>query len=295
MNLNYNGRTEELPSDPDFVAIDFETANYDAASACAIGLAFVKNGEVVANPAWLIRPPSLYFEPDFIKIHGITVDDVKDRPEFIDLWPKLMPYLHKQIVIAHNAKFDINVLMRMLDYYCLPYPTFDFTCTKVLSQKVWPSWRRYNLAALAERHGITFNHHNAGEDARVCAAIALLAQRAKLVDNLGELNKLFNLSYGYLYSGGCYPIKETIPNTEAISFGSWDTAVHSKSDQLKRQQRGKEITDGEVDFETKTGKVNGYDVTLNSCTCHDFSRRHLPCKHMYNLYFSLANKAVGDN
>lgn len=31
------------------------------------------------------------------------------------------------------------------------------------------------------------------------------------------------------------------------------------------------------------GRDGVYDVTLNSCTCHDFEARQLPCKHIYKL------------
>jgi DNA polymerase III epsilon subunit-like protein len=34
----------------DFVAIDFETANWDRDSVCEIGLAIVKGGTIVYNP-----------------------------------------------------------------------------------------------------------------------------------------------------------------------------------------------------------------------------------------------------
>lgn len=43
--------------------------------------------------------------------------------------------------------------------------------------------------------------------------------------------------------------------------------------------------------EEQTAKIVGsdgtYDVTLNSCTCHDFQMRQLPCKHIYKLAFEL--------
>ena len=42
----------------DFTAIDFETANSSGASACAVGLARVRGGRVVATAAWLIKPPA---------------------------------------------------------------------------------------------------------------------------------------------------------------------------------------------------------------------------------------------
>jgi DNA polymerase-3 subunit epsilon len=40
----------------DFTAIDFETANSSSASACAVGLARVRDGRVVETAGWLIKP-----------------------------------------------------------------------------------------------------------------------------------------------------------------------------------------------------------------------------------------------
>ena len=62
----------------DFTAIDFETANSSSASACAVGLARVRDGRVVASQGWLIQPPpghDRFFELN-IGIHGIRPEDV---------------------------------------------------------------------------------------------------------------------------------------------------------------------------------------------------------------------------
>ena len=44
-------------ADPVYVALDFETADYQPDSACAVGLAKVRGGEVVDTLYSLIRPP----------------------------------------------------------------------------------------------------------------------------------------------------------------------------------------------------------------------------------------------
>ena len=43
---------------PDFVAIDFETANTSADSACSVGLVKVVSGAIVETAVHLIRPPT---------------------------------------------------------------------------------------------------------------------------------------------------------------------------------------------------------------------------------------------
>lgn len=44
-----------------FVAIDFETANFTKSSICSIGIVIVKNGEVVDNFYSLVRPTPNYY------------------------------------------------------------------------------------------------------------------------------------------------------------------------------------------------------------------------------------------
>ena len=74
-----------------FVAIDFETANYQPDSACAVGLVKVVGGEIVDQAVHLIRPPTKQFV--FTYIHGLTWKDVAKSDDFGTLWPKLEPLL----------------------------------------------------------------------------------------------------------------------------------------------------------------------------------------------------------
>jgi len=67
-------------------------------------------------------------------------------------------------------------------------------------------------------------------------------------------------------------------------------SIHNEADQIKRQRSAldKKLTPIEVDKEGKTCRIKGsgklaYEVTLDECSCGDFFRRRLPCKHMYRL------------
>jgi len=63
--------------------------------------------------------------------------------------------------------------------------------------------------------------------------------------------------------------------------------LHLEKDQLKRQKSALSLQMTSVDETSKTGVIKNYSVTLDSCTCIDFSRRHKPCKHMYRLAMDL--------
>ena len=90
----------------DFIAIDFETANDSRISAVSIGVVPVCDGKIKDNKCkhYFIRPPENNFKELHTQIHGITWDDVKDEPDFKELWDaSLSSILNKQLIICHNA------------------------------------------------------------------------------------------------------------------------------------------------------------------------------------------------
>ncbi|MDR0597954.1 MAG: hypothetical protein LBG14_05545, partial [Treponema sp.] len=98
-----------------FVAIDFETAQYAADSACSVGLVQFRNGAAQDSYYSLIRPPILYIRPEFTDIHGIKVEDVRDAPVFADIWDTaILPFIGDMPLAAHNASFDMGVLRAVL-------------------------------------------------------------------------------------------------------------------------------------------------------------------------------------
>jgi DNA polymerase III, epsilon subunit and related 3''-5'' exonucleases len=176
-----------------YVAIDFETANRSRASACSLAAVTVENGRIVKSAYSLIRPPVLQFDYWNTRIHGLTAQDVADKPTFAELWPRIKPHLDNKVVVAHNAVFDIGVLRSMLDEYGLAYPQFRYACTVEIARRVWTDVVNYKLSTLANRFAIEFEHHNALHDARTCAMIALSAQatvKAKSFKDLAEKLKV---------------------------------------------------------------------------------------------------------
>jgi len=189
-----------------FAAIDFETANSDRASACALGIVLVENLKIVGKKYWLIKPHELYFDPFNVSIHGITEDDVRDKPEFNELWPEIRQYLDKNLVIAHNASFDISVLRHVLDHYEIEYPEFFYSCTWYISKKIWLGLNSYCLDNIANHLSIDFLHHNAEEDAKACSLIAIKACNYHNVKSFEELINLIQLKNGYLRANEYNPV-----------------------------------------------------------------------------------------
>jgi DNA polymerase-3 subunit epsilon len=164
---------------PTFVAIDFETADYGADSACSVGLVRCEEGRIVKREVRLIRPP----RPGvvFTYIHGITWPQVKDCPPFSVVWSELEGLLDgAEFIAAHNASFDRGVLAACCAAARLPMPAQKFVCTVALARRVW-NIRPTKLPNVCARLDIELNHHEALSDAEACAEIVLAAHEAGAV------------------------------------------------------------------------------------------------------------------
>lgn len=156
-----------FPKLMDFVAIDFETAFHDS-HPCQIGMAVVKNGEIIKVINKLIRPVGNRYMSSTISVHHITPEMTENQPEFPEVWNEIKDYFDWAVVVAHNARFDMKVLQGALDDYCLPYPMISgYICTCDLND-------REGLELACARYGIKLrNHHDGADDAINCANLYL--------------------------------------------------------------------------------------------------------------------------
>ena len=155
-----------------FIAVDFETAMYSPNSAVSIGMAKYHDYCLVDTFYSLIRPPKMYIRPDFTAIHGLTVDDVIDAPDFGCLWENgIGAFIEKLPLAAHNAPFDMGVLRATLEHYSIAPPKNKFFCSLALARKTWPQFPSRSLSNLAKHFCIEYEAHNALADAQVCGKI----------------------------------------------------------------------------------------------------------------------------
>jgi DNA polymerase-3 subunit epsilon len=158
-----------------FTAIDFETANGFRGSACAIGAAKIRDGQLVATHYSLLQPPAGFdrFDPRNVAIHGITPDDVTSAPAFAEHFDDLAAFIGDDVMVAHNAGFDMGVIESGLEVSNRPIPHMEFACTLTLSRKNYRLASHALPSAAAEAGYVLRNHHNALEDAKAAAAIVV--------------------------------------------------------------------------------------------------------------------------
>ena len=165
-------------ADLNFTAIDFETANEQRASACAVGVVRVRGGRIVESFETLLRPREVRVDWGNFRVHGIAAERLHDAPTLADVWPQLLPYLHQQPVVAHNSAFDVSVLEYSCRDFGVPIPAFHALCSVKLARVAWPHLERHKLDHVAAHFGIPLDHHDALSDARACAEITVRAFRS---------------------------------------------------------------------------------------------------------------------
>lgn len=196
----------------DFIAVDFETANQDFNSACSIGIAAVRNSEIVETYYSLINP-HVEFSPNNIQVHGITPEDVRHAPSSYDVWREISRFFGNYAVLAHNAHFDMSVLRRSFPF--LNQVDFKYIDTVSLCKEFVPG--RKGLAHCADFFNIDLGrHHNALDDAVTCAKVALSCIQASGHKNLGEL---------------CF----SLPNIRIFQFSDLDASPSSEFRKNKKR------------------------------------------------------------
>lgn len=246
--------------------IDFETANSRSNSACQIGVVLLDNWQIVDEREWLIRPQRMYFSPQCIRVHGITARDCLNSPQWDSVWSELHPFIDGRVLIAHNVGFDAAVLQGTCQSYDIAVPQFDLQCTRLIAKRTWPGQAGYGLAAIAERLNIRFRHHNALEDARACARIAMAAAETTGANDLDSLEDKLGLTRGRIWVDQIRQPRtvrrtriETLAEPQARYqpklFRTDGTPTNSKTEQIRRTRlRADAILAGCEDSRPLAGK-----------------------------------------
>jgi DNA polymerase-3 subunit epsilon len=160
----------------DFIALDVETANADFASICSIGLVHFKQRQIFKSVTILVDPED-EFDPINVSIHGIRPEDVVGKPTIARVFPVISASL-SDVIVVHHSHFDKTALARAATKYGAGSLSCVWLDTLRVARRAWPrldDGDGYGLARLADEFGISFNHHDAAEDARAAGLLMLRA------------------------------------------------------------------------------------------------------------------------
>lgn len=166
------------PGDYRFVVIDVETANGWNGSICQIGLAMITLENRIETFSTLIDP-ECEFSAFNVDLHGIDQPAVAGKPTFRYIAGDLAALLARQPVVQHS-NFDRGAVMAVCEQQRITLPAFEWFDSVQIARRAWPellgSGGGHGLANLKQALRLTFDHHDAGEDARAAAMVVLLAE-----------------------------------------------------------------------------------------------------------------------
>ena len=167
-----------------FVVFDLETTGLNSSPVSGnmdkiieIGAYKIEEGEITECFSTFVNPERKLSE-EIINLTGITEEMVADAPRTEDVMPDFYKFCYGSVLVGHNiAGFDF----KFVDHYCanqgyiLERKIID---TIPLSQELL-FLSNYKLNTVADKFGVTFNHHRATDDALATAKIFIELIRLK--------------------------------------------------------------------------------------------------------------------
>lgn len=183
-----------------FAAIDVETANADLSSICQIGVAIFRDGTYADSWSSLIDPED-EFDGINVAIHGIDEQKVRGAPKWPQVADRLRDFVVASVVACHTP-FDRAATTLACQKHRLRDFDWRWIDTARVARRAWPdkfAAKGYGLANVAKSLGITFQHHDALEDARAAGEVlckASLHTGLNLEDWLARVNLPINPASG---------------------------------------------------------------------------------------------------
>lgn len=138
-----------------YTVVDTETTGLDSQKDRVIEIAAirVRGGKEVARFETLVKP-GRKLSKKITEITGITDEELKDAPTPQDALQRFVDFLMDDIIVAHNANFDVNFIYDSLERYELPPLKNNYVDTLRLAKYVLPDIDNYKLASLAKYYKI---------------------------------------------------------------------------------------------------------------------------------------------
>jgi DNA polymerase-3 subunit epsilon len=146
-----------------------------------IGCVEIVNRRVTDRTFHVYLQPDREVDPGAIAIHGISNEDLADKPRFAEVAAEFLEFVRGARLVIHNAPFDLGFLNNELRLASQPESRpLDEMCTildtLVLERRLHPG-QRASLDALCKRYGISNSHrelHGALLDAELLAGVYLV-------------------------------------------------------------------------------------------------------------------------
>lgn len=164
------------------IVLDTETTGLEPGEGhriIEIGCLEISNRRVTSKTFHHYLNPEREVDEGAAEVHGITRDDLKEKPLFQEVAATFVEFIRGAELIIHNAPFDVGFLNAELARLGAPWGDVEDYCTVfdtlTLARELHPG-QRNSLDALCRRYEVDNNHrtlHGALLDAELLAEVYL--------------------------------------------------------------------------------------------------------------------------
>ena len=177
-----------------FVSFDIETTGTlsHLDRIVEVGAVRFSEGKVTGNFSQLISI-DIPMPEQASAVNGITDEMLKNQPSIEEVLPLFSEFCSNSLLVAHNAPFDFQFLLRAIEENRSPAPRGLVLDTCQLARKSFPGLANYKLSTLCDYLKISSEgFHRAEADALYCGRLFLhiLKKNSFSVDDVSKMIKL---------------------------------------------------------------------------------------------------------
>lgn len=196
LNIVHNSQDISLRN-ATFVCFDIETTGLSVVhdGVTEFGAVKIKNGEVIDRLQSFIYPEKS-ISAKISQLTSITNEMVKNAPTIKEFLPQIKDFFGNDIIVAHNAQFDVGFLnecCRKNDIEPITNPYID---SLALARAILKPMKSYRLGNVARYYKVSYDEevaHRADYDAEVLGSVLNMLVSQVLSQNITSLNDLNQL------------------------------------------------------------------------------------------------------
>lgn len=156
-----------------YTVLDFETTGLDSVEDEIIEIGAIKyiDDKEADRFHSYVYPKRNGISNTITSITGITMDTVDGAPTIDEALPKLVDFIEKENIVAHNASFDMNFLLQNMYNEGIEYQNFRVIDTLPLARKNLLFLKNHKLVTIKDYLKINVDSHDALNDCLVTAAL----------------------------------------------------------------------------------------------------------------------------
>ena len=196
-HVRANEMLAQALSETTFIVCDLETTGMAASAAgiIEIGAARVRGGRVVEEFQQLVNPGA-WLPPFITRLTGIDDAMLAEQPSIAQVWPRFVEFLGADVLVAHNARYDLAFLNATSVAHCGRPLANPSLCTLKLARRLLPTVRRRGLDALAGHFALPLNdRHRALGDVRLTVEILFHLLESLAARGVTRLDQVLDLQH----------------------------------------------------------------------------------------------------